>query len=60
MANDIDKKISEAWRAHDDADAELLEIQRLAQVSRDNGPEEPSDPPTLLDFIRALWIRWMT
>lgn len=58
MANE--EQISKAWRADDNADAELLEIQRLAQVSRDNGPEEPSDPPTLLDLIRALWIRWMT
>jgi len=58
MANE--EQISKAWRADDNADAELLEIQRLAQVSRDNGPEEPNDPPTLLDWIRALWIRWMT
>lgn len=60
MANDIDKKISEAWRAGDDADAELLEIQRLAQVSRDNGPEEPDNTPTVMDCLRAIWIRWMT
>lgn len=53
-------QISKAWRADDNADAELLEIQRLAQVSRDNGPEEQDDTRTVMDVIRAIWIRWMT
>jgi len=36
-------KISKAWRAHDDADAEWLEVQRLAQIARDSGLQEPDE-----------------
>jgi len=39
-----DEKISAAWRADDDADAELMEIQRLAQIARDRGAQAATDP----------------
>lgn len=44
-----DEKISAAWRADDDADAEMLEIQRLAKIARDSGAQAATDP------VASMW-----
>ena len=55
-----EEKISKAWRAGDDEEAAMLEIQRLSEGARSNGPEPEEEERTLTDLLRLLWIRWMT
>ena len=53
-------KISKAWRAGDDEEAEMLEMQRLSELARSNGPEPEEEERSFMDVLRMLWIRWMT
>jgi len=53
-------KISKAWRAGDDEEAEMLEVQRLSELARANGPEPEEEERSFMDVLRMLWIRWMT
>lgn len=48
-----DEKISAAWRADDDADAELIEIQRLANIARDSGAQAAGDP------VVSMWRKML-
>lgn len=55
------EKISAAWRADDDCEAEMLEMQRLSDIARANGPDPEDDEYelTMTQMIRNLWKRWM-
>lgn len=55
-----EEKVSKAWRAGDDEEAEMLEMQRLSELARSNGPEPEEEELSLTDMIRLLWIRWMS
>jgi len=55
-----EEKISKAWRAGDDEEAAMLEMQRLSELARANGPEPEEEKRSLMDVLRMLWIRWMT
>lgn len=55
-----EEKVSKAWRAGDDEEAAMLEMQRLSELARSNGPEPEEEERTFTDFLRLLWIRWMS
>ncbi len=51
-------RVSKAWRAGDDADDELLTIERLAKLARENGPEYEEDKPASAGWFRKMIRRF--
>jgi len=45
----MNEEQSRAWRNHDHDTDEAIQIQRLAQIARDNGGELPEEP------AMAMW-----